>query len=97
MVLWKGRSTAVQLVSENESRWIGRGQSNQGFLKFLNVVIVPKYHNGQLSIEEFHVPIGGSLNPENLLLLFSSLMPREELEDHMPLNTAPRLALLQSL
>ncbi len=24
-----------------------------------------KHHNGQLSIEEFHVPFGGMLDPEN--------------------------------
>jgi hypothetical protein len=25
-----------------------------------------KHHNGQLSIEEFHVPFGGTLDPEKL-------------------------------
>jgi IS5 family transposase len=39
-----------------------------------------KYHNGQLSIEEFHVPFGGTLDPKNRWVLFSSLMPWEELE-----------------
>lgn len=39
-----------------------------------------KYHNGQLSIEEFHVPFGGTLDPENRWVLFSALMPWEELE-----------------
>ena len=39
-----------------------------------------KHHNGQLSIEEFHVPFGGTLDPENRWVLFSSLMPWEELE-----------------
>jgi hypothetical protein len=39
-----------------------------------------KHHNGQLSIEEFHVPFGGTLDPENSWVLFSSLMPWEELE-----------------
>jgi hypothetical protein len=40
-----------------------------------------KHHNGQLSIEEFHVPFGGTLEPENRWVLFSSLMPWEELEE----------------
>jgi IS5 family transposase len=40
-----------------------------------------KHHNGQLSIEEFHVPFGERLDPENRWVLFSSLMPWEELEE----------------
>jgi len=40
-----------------------------------------KHHNGQLSIEEFHVPFGGTLVPDNCWVLFSSLMPWEELEE----------------
>jgi len=39
-----------------------------------------KHHNGQISIEEFHVPFGGTLDPENRWVIFSSLMPWEELE-----------------
>jgi IS5 family transposase len=39
------------------------------------------HHNGQLSIEEFHVPFGGKLNPDNRWALFSSLMPWEALEE----------------
>jgi hypothetical protein len=40
-----------------------------------------KHHNGQLSIEEFHVPFGGTLDPENRWVLFSSLVACEELEE----------------
>jgi len=40
-----------------------------------------KHHNGQLSIAEFHVPFGGTLDPDNRWLLFSSLMPWEELDE----------------
>ena len=40
-----------------------------------------KRHNGQLSIEEFHVPFGGTLDPNNRWVVFSSLMPWEELEE----------------
>ena len=40
-----------------------------------------KHHNGQLSIEEFHVPFGGTLDPNNRCVVFSSLMPWEELEE----------------
>jgi len=38
-----------------------------------------KHHNGQLAIENFHVPFGGTLDLENRWVLFSSLMPWEEL------------------
>jgi hypothetical protein len=40
-----------------------------------------KHHNGQLSIVEFHVPFGGTLDPNNRWVVFSSLMPWEELEE----------------
>jgi IS5 family transposase len=40
-----------------------------------------KHHNGQLSIEEFHVPFGGALDRNNRWVLFSSLMLWEELEE----------------
>jgi transposase, IS5 family len=40
-----------------------------------------KQHNGQLSIEEFHLPFGGTLDPENRWVLLSALMPWEELEE----------------
>jgi hypothetical protein len=39
-----------------------------------------KHHNGQLSIEEFHLPFGGTLAPDNRWLNFSALMPWVELE-----------------
>ncbi len=31
-----------------------------------------KHHNGQLSIKEFHVPFGGTLDPDNRWVLFLS-------------------------
>ena len=40
-----------------------------------------KHHNGQLTIEEFHVPFGGTLDSDNRWVIFSSLMPWEELEE----------------
>jgi hypothetical protein len=40
-----------------------------------------KHHNGQLSIEDFHVPFGGTLDSDNRWVIFSSLMPWEELEE----------------
>ena len=40
-----------------------------------------KHHNGQLTIEEFHVPFGGTLDSDNRWVMFSSLMPWEELEE----------------
>lgn len=39
-----------------------------------------KHHNGQLSIEDFHVPFGGTLDSDNRWVIFSSLMPWEVLE-----------------
>ncbi len=39
------------------------------------------HHNGQLSIEEFHVPFGGTLDSDNRWVLFLSLMPWEALEE----------------
>jgi hypothetical protein len=38
------------------------------------------HHNGQLSIEEFHVPFGGTLDPENCWVLFASLIPWDKPE-----------------
>jgi hypothetical protein len=35
------------------------------------------HHNGQLSIEEFHVPFGGTLDPEKRWVLFAMLMPSD--------------------
>ena len=40
-----------------------------------------KHHNGQLAIEEFHVPFGGTLDPENRWVLFATLMPSDEIEE----------------
>ena len=39
-----------------------------------------KLHTGQLSIEDFDVALGGTLDPDNRWVIFSSLMPREDLE-----------------
>ena len=40
-----------------------------------------QHHNGQPSIEQFHILFGGTLDPGNRWVLFSSLMPWEELEE----------------
>ena len=47
------------------------------------------HHNGQLSIEAFHVPFGGTLDSVNRWVLFSSLMPWEVLEDTYALQFNP--------
>lgn len=39
------------------------------------------HHNGQLTIEEFHVPFSGTLDSDNRWVLFSYLMPWEALEE----------------
>jgi IS5 family transposase len=40
-----------------------------------------KHHNGQLSIEEFHMPFGGTLAPENRWGFFATLMPSDKIEE----------------
>ena len=40
-----------------------------------------KLYNGKLTIEEFHVPFGGTLDPENRWVLFATLMPSDEIEE----------------
>jgi hypothetical protein len=47
-----------------------------------------KQHNGQLSIEEFHMPFGGKLDPENRWVQLSALMPWKELDE----TYAPRFS-----
>jgi hypothetical protein len=34
-----------------------------------------KQHHGQLSIEAFHLPFGGTLNPANRWVLLAELLP----------------------
>jgi transposase, IS5 family len=48
-----------------------------------------KLHNGQLSIEEFHVPFGGTLDPENRWVLFDTLMPSGEIEEAYATQFSP--------
>lgn len=38
-------------------------------------------HNGQLSIMDFHVPFGGTLDPDNRWVLLAELLPWQELEE----------------
>lgn len=40
-----------------------------------------KCNNGQLSISEFHLPFGGTLDPDNRWVKLEELMPWEELEE----------------
>jgi hypothetical protein len=40
-----------------------------------------KHHNGQLSIKDFHVPFVVTLDLDCRWVIFSSLMPWEELEE----------------
>jgi len=49
-----------------------------------------KHHNGQLSIDEFHVPFGGTLDPENRWVLFATLMPSDEIEEAYAHQFSPR-------
>jgi hypothetical protein len=39
-----------------------------------------KQHHGQLSIEAFHLPFGGTLDPTNRWVLLAELIPWQELE-----------------
>jgi hypothetical protein len=46
-------------------------------------------HNGQLSIEEFHLPFGNKLDPNNRWVLLSAIIPWEKLEEkYAPLFNA---------
>ena len=46
-------------------------------------------HNGKISIEEFHVLFGSMLAPDNRWVLFSSLIPWQELEETYSLQFNP--------
>jgi IS5 family transposase len=53
-----------------------------------------KNHNGQLSIKEFHVPFSGTFDPDNRWVLFTTLLPSDEIEEayvpwFSPTNGAP--------
>ena len=47
-----------------------------------------KIHNGQLSIND-HVPFGDTLESDNRWVIFSSLIPWEELEETYPPHFNP--------
>jgi hypothetical protein len=47
-----------------------------------------KQHNRQLSIEEFHLAFGGTLDLDSRWVIFSTLTPWEELEE----ASAPQLS-----
>jgi transposase, IS5 family len=38
-------------------------------------------YNSKFSIKDFHAPVGGTLDADNRWVIFSSLMPWEELEE----------------
>ena len=48
-----------------------------------------RQHTSQPSIEEFRVPFGGILAPDNRWVIFSSLIPWEELEENYALQFSP--------
>ena len=53
-------------------------------------------NNGQISIAEFHLPFGGTLDPANRWIKLEELMPWEELEEAYARNSMPPLARLPS-
>ena len=55
-----------------------------------------KHHNGQLFIEDFHVPFGGTLGSDYRWVIFLSLMPWEEREETYAPHSILRLAPLPS-
>jgi len=69
----KGKSTAAQLVSVIKTRKLATNKAIDDCYNCQTLQIYRKHHNGQISIEEFHVPFGGTLDPENRWVLFSSL------------------------
>ena len=54
------------------------------------------HHNGQLSIEEFHVPFSGTLDSDNRWMLNSSLIHGKCWKEQALLSSTPRLAPLRS-
>jgi hypothetical protein len=56
-----------------------------------------KNQNGQLCVEWFHVSFHGILDPDNLWVLFHSLIPLEQLQETYAPHSFPRLVPLQSL
>jgi IS5 family transposase len=53
-----------------------------------------KLYNGKLTIEEFHVPFDGTLDPEHRWVVFATLMPSDEIEEayahqFSPMSGAP--------
>jgi hypothetical protein len=40
-----------------------------------------KRNNGQISIEEFHLPFGGTLDPDNRWVQLEKLMPWEQIKE----------------
>ena len=40
-----------------------------------------RHNNGQISIKEFHLPFGGTLDPENRWVQLEGLIPWDELEE----------------
>jgi len=53
-----------------------------------------KLNNGQLSIDKFHLPIGGKLDPDNRWVLLSELTPWQELEETYTPHSTPQSVLL---
>jgi len=53
-----------------------------------------KLYNGKLTIEEFHVPFDGTLDPGHRWVVFATLMPSDEIEEayahqFIPMSGAP--------
>ena len=48
-------------------------------------------NNGQISIKEFHLPFGGTLDPENRWVQLEELMPWGELEEAYALQFSATL------
>jgi len=52
-----------------------------GCLSFRLQQVYRRQNNGQISIEEFYLPFGGTLDPENRWVRLEELMPWDELEE----------------
>ena len=53
-------------------------------------------NNGQISIAQFHLPFGGTLDPSNRWVKLEELMPWEELEEAYAPHSMPPLVRLPS-
>ena len=48
-------------------------------------------HNAQLALEDFYLPFGGRLDPENRWIVLSGLLPWKEIEENYSSQFNPKI------